>query len=130
MSEESRSNLQKEMTRLQFEMASSNKPKINFCGPDIDEEGGETPPENLLVKLQEELAAKEEMLNEAAFEYHTKCEEMAKLQQENEQLIKQLAETNEELTNVQVISDSLSRFQSSNILVPLCRVNWSRVIYY
>ncbi|KAK4016551.1 hypothetical protein OUZ56_031508 [Daphnia magna] len=111
VSEESRSNLQKEMTRLQFEMASSNKPKINFCGPDIDEEGGETPPENLLVKLQEELAAKEEMLNEAAFEYHTKCEEMAKLQQENEQLIKQLAETNEELTNVQ------SQLEQSNLLL-------------
>lgn len=86
MSEESRSNLQKEMTRLQFEMASSNKPKINFCCPDIDKQDVEKSPENLLAKLQDELAAKEEMLNEAVFEYHTKCEEMAKLQQENEHL--------------------------------------------
>ncbi|KAI9557627.1 Tryptophanyl-tR synthetase-like protein [Daphnia sinensis] len=111
VSEESRSNLQKEMTRLQFEVASSNKPKINFCGPDVDEEGTETQPENLLAKLQEELAAKEEMLNEAAFEYHTKCEEMTKIQQENEQLIKQLAVTNEELTNVQ------SQLEQSNLLL-------------
>lgn len=129
MSEDSRSDLQKEMTRLQFEMAATNKPKINFCGLDEDIEDCDKPSENVLAKLHEKLAAKDEMLNEAAFEYHTKCEEMAKLVQENEKLMKQLVQTSDELTNVQVFSYTLSSFQLSNIFIPLFRVNWNRVIF-
>lgn len=40
MSEDGKSELQREMTRLQFEAAASSsaKPRINFFGPDLDEE--------------------------------------------------------------------------------------------
>ncbi len=101
MSEESKADLQQEMTRLQFDAAASNKPKIQFCGPDSDDEDDDSS-DNLVAKLKEKLVAKEEMLHEAVLEYHTKTEEMAKVQQENEQLTKQLLQTSQELTNVQV----------------------------
>ena len=90
------------MTRLQFEAAVSSKPKIQFCGPDAEEED-EVSSSGNVSKLQEKLALKEEMLNEAVLEYHKKTEEMDKVQQENEQLTKQLLETNQELSNVQVL---------------------------
>ena len=90
------------MTRLQFEAAVSSKPHIQFCGPDAEDED-EVSSSGNVSKLQEKLALKEEMLNEAVLEYHKKTEEMDKVQQENEQLTKQLLETNQELSNVQVL---------------------------
>lgn len=102
MSEESRADLQQEMTRLQFEAAAANKPKINFCGPEVEDEECDQQTENLVAKLQEKLASQQEMLNEAVLEYHAKSGEMAKIQQENEQLTKKLLHANEELASVQV----------------------------
>jgi hypothetical protein len=62
------------MTRLQFEAAAS-KPKINFCGPEVeDEEDVDEPHVNHLAKLKEQLSSKDEMLNEAVLEYHTTYE--------------------------------------------------------
>jgi hypothetical protein len=93
------------MTRLQFEVAAASKPKINFCGPEVeDEEDVDEPHVNNLAKLKEQLSSKDEMLNEAVLEYHTKCEEMAIVQQENERLLKELEQTKETLSDVQVFT--------------------------
>ncbi|XP_046438329.1 kinesin-like protein KIF20B isoform X1 [Daphnia pulex] len=111
-SEESKGNLQKEMTRLQFEVAAASKPKINFCGPEVeDEEDVDEPHVNNLAKLKEQLSSKDEMLNEAVLEYHTKCEEMTIVQQENERLLKELEQTKETLSDVQ------AELEQSNLLL-------------
>ena len=93
------------MTRLQFEKASTSKPKINFCGPEIEEEETELSSEktcNLVASLQKKLATKEEMLNEAVIEFHSKNEEVNKLQRENEQLKTEVTRLNVELADFQV----------------------------
>lgn len=119
------------MTRLQFEAAASNKPKIQFCGPDSDDEDAASS-DNLVAKLQEKLVAKEEMLHEAVLEYHAKTEEMAKVQQENEQLTKQLLEANEELANVQVTDGiSITKFRFYNFPFSFTkRLNWNEATCY
>lgn len=102
MSEDSKADLQQEMTRLQFEAAASNKPKIKFCGPESDDEDNGANSENFVASLQAKLNAKEDMLNEAVLEYHCKSEELEKVLQENEQLKQELGTTNGELINFQV----------------------------
>lgn len=102
ISEESRTDLQKEMTRLQFEIAASSKPKMNFCRLESEDEHGEEVAGNTLAQLQTKLAAKEEMLNEAVLEYHLKSEEMEKITLENEQLKLQVAQSHVEISNLQV----------------------------
>jgi hypothetical protein len=98
--------LQKEITRLQFEAAAAaSKSKINFCGPEVeDEEDVDEPHVNHLAKLKEQLSSKDEMLNEAVLEYHTKRVEIAIVQQENERLLKELEQTKETLSDVQVFN--------------------------
>lgn len=118
------------MTRLQFEAASISKPKINFCGPEIEDENIEKPCENVLSKMKEQLASKEEMLNEAVFEYHTKSEELTKIQQENEQLLKELEETKEMLSDVQVFNRNNIKFRFLNISPLFNRRSWNKAIYF
>jgi len=116
------------MTRLQFEAAAASKPRINFCGPEVEDEDVDKRCDNNLAKLKEQLASKEEMLNEAVLEYHTKSEEMAKVQQENERLLKELEETKEMLSDVQVFNGMNIKFRFLNLL--LCnRRNWNKAIY-
>ncbi|EFX85689.1 hypothetical protein DAPPUDRAFT_98218 [Daphnia pulex] len=47
------------------------------------------------------------MVKEAVLECHTKCEKMAKIEQENERLLKELEKTKEMLTDVQEASDEM-----------------------
>jgi flagellar motility protein MotE (MotC chaperone) len=120
------------MTRLQFEAAAASKPRINFCGPEIEDEDvdKDKPCENILAKLKEQLASKDEMLNEAVFEYHTKSEELIKVQQENEQMLKELEETKEMLSDVQVFKICYIKSHCLNILLLCNRRIWNKVIYY
>jgi len=114
ISEDGKAELQREMTRLQFEKASTSKPKINFCGPEIEEEETELSSEktcNLVASLQKKLATKEEMLNEAVIEFHSKNEEVNKLQRENEQLKTEVTRLNVELADFQ------SQLEKSNLLL-------------
>ena len=92
------------MTRLQFEKASASKPNINFCVPEIEEETDVTSDKNhnLVAALQKKLATKEEMLNEAVIEFHSKNEEVDKLQRENDLLKAEVTLLNDKLTNFQV----------------------------
>jgi len=104
ISEDGKAELQREMTRLQFEKASSSKPKIDFCVPEIEDEIELTSENNrnLVASLQKKLAAKEEMLNEAVIEFHSKNEEVDKLQRENEMLKTEVTQLTVKLTNFQV----------------------------
>lgn len=95
------------MTKLQFEMASLKKPQINFVGLEIDDEEVHT--DDIVKKLEAKLRSKEEMLNEAVLEFHTKSEELNKVQQESESLKLKNAQTLEEITNLQVKPSMLRR---------------------
>lgn len=99
-SEEGKADLQQEMTKTQFEMANLKKPKINFCGSEIDDEEIQT--DDLVKKLEAKLRSKEDMLNEAVLEFHSKSEELTKVEQENDALKLQNAKALEEIGNLQV----------------------------
>lgn len=90
------------MTRLQFETAANNKPKMQFCGPDSDGEDEELETNDEIAKLKAILAAKEALLDEAVIDFHTKNEELIKAQQENEMFKKQLVQSSEEISDLQV----------------------------
>ena len=110
-SEDGKAELQRDITRLQFEKASTSKPKMDFCGPEFVEEEEEEEEgdletsqtnRNLVVLLQKKLATKEEMLNEAVIEFHSKNEQVERLQQENELFQSQLAQFNVQIADFQV----------------------------
>jgi hypothetical protein len=52
----------------------------------------------------EELPTPDEMVKEAVLKCHNKCEEMAKVEQENERLLKELEQIKETLSDVQVFN--------------------------
>ena len=111
VSEERKAELQGEITRLQFETALSNKPKINFCGPelvddDADKEGGDT-----VTNLQAQLTKKDELLDEAVLEFHNKDKELARVQQINDDLRLEVCVVNEKLSDLQ------SQLEKSNLLL-------------
>jgi len=92
------------MTRLQFEVASAKKPNMNFCGSDLNDDGVTESAEgdNLVIKLKEQLAIKDDMLNEAVLEYHNKTEEMNKVQQEKDLLNKEMIKATAVISDLQV----------------------------
>lgn len=92
------------MTRLQFEVASAKKPNMNFCGSDLNDDGVTESAEgdNLVIKLKEQLAIKDDMLNEAVLEYHNKTEEMNKVQQEKDLLNKEMIKVTAVISDLQV----------------------------
>lgn len=96
--------MQQQMTRLQFETASSNKAKINFCGFDEhqDLEIDTETIDSQVKKLQAKLASKEDLLKDAVLEYHSKSEELTKCQVDIQNLSSQLAVSNADLANIQV----------------------------
>lgn len=94
------------MTRLQFEAASAKKPLINFCGSElVDDDADSAVIGNIVMKLKDQLAVKEEMLNEAVIDYHNKTEEMNKVQQENEILNKECIKAAAVIAELQVKSE-------------------------
>ena len=93
------------MTCLQFEVASAKKPNMNFCGSDLNDDGVTESAEgdNLAIKLKEQLAIKDDMLNEAVLEYHkNKTEEMNKVQQEKDLLNKEMIKATAVISDLQV----------------------------
>ena len=49
--------MQQEMTRLQFEAATCKKPKVNFCGPESEDDGDDGFDDTVTIsKLQAKLA--------------------------------------------------------------------------
>ena len=90
------------MTRLQFEAAAANKPKIQFCGPDSDDEDDSDNGDEL-ENLRNKLAAKEALLDEAVIDFHTKNEELNKALQENEKLKQEVERSSSQLADIQVI---------------------------
>ena len=99
--------MQQEMTRLQFETASILKPKMNFCGSELEDEFSEQPvidehQANMIKKLQQKLVDKEEMLNEAVIEFHNKNQVASQLQVENDLLKKQVQQMNSDIVDLKV----------------------------
>jgi len=90
------------MTRLQFEVASAKKPNLNFCGSDLDDDDTSADGDNIVIKLKEQLAIKDEMLNEAVIEYHNKMEETNKMQQEKDLLNKEMIKATAAISDLQV----------------------------
>ena len=117
------------MTKVQFESAAFNKPKINFCGPDSEDDRDGVASENILTQLRAKLAAKEEMLNEAVLEYHLKSEETEKILLENAQLKQELAESSNEIINLQVRNEIDLLFQSNANSQIYNRLSWKSPIF-
>ena len=121
------------MTRLQFEAATSKKPLINFCGSELEESSDSDETDNIVMKLKEQLAIKEEMLNEAVIDYHNKTEEMNKVQQEKEILNKEFVRASASIAELQVIVVILFVIERALISISFLsfiRLSWREVICY
>lgn len=75
---------------------------MNFCGSELDDDEKFAGDGDIVYKLKEQLAIKDEMLNEAVIEYHNKTEEMNKVQQEKDILNKEMIKATAAISDLQV----------------------------
>ena len=77
-SERDKDELQRELTKLQFQLAtSSTKPRLDFLGSQLEDGdvvAGADAEQISVAALQAQLLSKEQMLNEAVIEFHSKNE--------------------------------------------------------